>query len=531
MSKPIEPIVLEAEKDLQDTVITNAWVRTGGQQRGPVPPVRVGSREVCVLSPEQELTAKLAEMARRAKDIICVSSFLIQRSDFTDEMLKAAARGVRCYLLTAQKKDLVAASDDLTDYEKGLVEEHKKLLDELAGKVNVRTSDHFHAKFALFDPKDKHPWGVMSTSNLVVEAMKGKNLELSVSLTSREVRSFYQQFVRGFWQEASHELRPAGVLKAVGKPPIGMDLGQGGLSHPATCRGGNTLRDEILGYIDQATKSITIGAWSFQPGYSVARALEAKAKKGVKVRVLCRTSEMNTKALLQVLENGASVHGEDRMHAKFLVVDGERGLIMTSNFGPLGLDSGFEAAVRLSPEECGRVEDMLLGLAPILGWELRSRTALKGCPDGEIQVYDPGVGVLRKAEITPERFRKNIETVKATDLRAMRAMTLDDRSFRSPNAPNSSKLYRTAELRQRVEPPSLPGDMAATGEVIAGLPEFADKGGKNRAVATSTWEDLDAALGAGLDGSVRVLYAPQQRLDSAAKAKGAQKNEAPKLEK
>lgn len=531
MSKPIEPIVLEAEKDLQDTVITNAWVRTGAQQRGPVPPVRVGSREVCVLSPEQELTAKLAEMARRAKDIICVSSFLIQRSDFTEELLKAAARGVRCYLLTAQKKDLVASSDDLTDYEKGLVEEHKKLLDELAGKVNVRTSEHFHAKFALFDPKDKHPWGVMSTSNLVVEAMRGKNLELSVSLTSMEVRSFYRQFVRGFWQEASHELRPAGVLKTVGKPPIGMNLDQVGLSHPATCNGWNTLREEILGYIDQATKSITIGAWSFQPGYGVARALEAKAKKGVKVRVLCRTSEMNTKALLHVLENGASVHGEDRMHAKFLVVDGERGLITTSNFGPLGLDNGFEAAVRLSPEECGRVEGMLLDLAHSLGWEFRSRTVLRDCPDGELQIYDPRVGALRKAEVSPERFRKNLETVKATDLRAMRAMTIDDQSFKSPNAQNASKLYRTAELRQRVEPPSLPGDMAATGEVIAGLPEFADKSGKNRAVATSTWEDLDATIKAGLPDTVRVLYAPQSRLNSAARAREAKEGEAIKATK
>jgi|GEM_PF-4861312 phosphatidylserine/phosphatidylglycerophosphate/cardiolipin synthase-like enzyme len=531
MNRPIEPVILVGERDLQDTVITNAWVRTGAQQRRLVPPVRVGSREVCVLSPEQELTVKLAEMARWAKDVICVSSFLIQRSDFTDELLKAASRGVRCYLLTAQKKDLMTASAELTDYERELVEEHKKLLDELAGKVKVRTSDHFHAKFALFDPKDKNPWGVMSTSNLVVEAMRGKNLELSVSLTGKEVRSFYHQFVRGFWQEASHELRLDGVLKAVGKPPIGFDLDQGDLSHPATYRGCNTLRDEILEYIDQATRSITIGAWSFQPGYGVASVLEAKAEKGVKVQVLCRTSEINTKALLQVLESGASVHGEDRMHAKFLVVDGERGLIMTSNFGPLGLDEGFESAVRLNPEECGRVESMLLGIAPSLGWELRSRTVLKDCPDGELRIYDPDVGALRKAEIIPEKFQKNLETVKATDLRDMRAMTIADRTFKSPNAPRASRFYRTAELRQRVEPPLLLGDMTATGEVIAGLPEFTDKGGKNRAVATSTWEDLDAALRAGLDGSVPALYAPRSRLDSAAKANESQTNKAPKHDK
>jgi len=110
-------------------------------------------------------------------------------------------------------------------------------------------------------------------------------------------------------------------------------------------------------------------------------------------------------------------------------------------------------------------------------------------------------------------------------------MTIDDQSFKSPNAQNASKLYRTAELRQRVEPPSLPGDMAATGEIIAGLPEFADKSGKNRAVATSTWEDLDATIKAGLPDTVRVLYAPQSRLNSAARAREAKEGEAIKATK
>lgn len=523
MSTPIEPMVLEYERDLQDMQLMNTWVRTDAPLRRGVLPIMVDSREICVLSPEQELTVKLAEMARRANNIICVSSFLIQRSVFTDELLKAAARGVRCYVITAQKKDLMAASEDLTDNEKELVEDHKKLLDEFAGKVNVRTSGHFHAKFALFDPKDKQPWGIMSTSNFVVDAMRGKNIELSVSLTIEEVRSFYRQFVRGFWQEATHELRPAGVLKAVGKPPLGLALNEKGFTHPVTCQGCNTLRDEALDYLNQATKSITIGAWSFQPGHSVVSALEAKSKKGVRVRVLCRTSDMNTKALLHVLENGAIVYGESRMHAKFLIVDGERGLIMTSNFGPLGLESGFEAAVRLGQEECGRIEDMLLDLAPSLGWELRSRTTLGDCPDGELQIYDEASGTLRKVAISPEKYGVNLEAVSIKDLRGMRALKIDERSFKSPNTPRVTKLYRKAVLKQRIEPPVLAGEMLATGETIAGLYKFTDKTGKKNMVAASTWEELDAALKNGLDDGVQVVFAPQPRLAAEAKVKDRKK--------
>lgn len=527
MKTPIEPIVVEEDRDLQDFQLRNAWVRTNRPQEGMAPSVRIDGREVCVLSPEQELSAKLAEMAARAKDVICVSSFLIQKSAFTDELLKAAGRGVHCYLLTAQKKDLMAASDDLTDHDKGLVEEHKKLLDELAGKVNVRTSEHFHAKFALFDPKGSNPWGIMSTSNLVLDAMRGKNLELSVTLTSREVRSFYRQFVRGFWLEAKHELRLGGVLKAVGRPPFQTDPGQGHLGHPATCGGCTTLREEILKIIDQAEKSITIGAWSFGPGYDVVNALEGKARKGLKVRVLCRTSDLNTKALFNLLESGATVYGEDRMHAKFLVADGEKGLIMTSNFGPLGLDSGFEVAVALGQAESGKVEDMVLGLAPSLGWELRWKAALRDCPDGEVQIYDQASGTLRKAEVSPEKFKKILNPIRAGDLRTMRSMPLNDRSFKSPNSPQAKKLYRAAELKQRIEVPVPPNDALSSEEYVVGFPVFIVDKGKERAVAVSTWEDLDEVLKAGVDDSIQLLYATPSKLESIARGKERQNNEPP----
>src|SRR5262245_33788150 len=79
-------------------------------------------------------------------------------------LIEAAKRGVRVYLLVATEArlDKEIRSDDSFGIK--TVEEHKRLLDRLAGWVYVRSAEHFHAKFVVADPKSR-PHGVLLTAN------------------------------------------------------------------------------------------------------------------------------------------------------------------------------------------------------------------------------------------------------------------------------------------------------------------------------------------------------------------------------
>ncbi|WP_292421897.1 hypothetical protein, partial [Methanoregula sp.] len=77
--------------------------------------------------------------------MICVSSFLIQKSRFTEALIEAAERGVAVFLLTARDEDLRKPSDEMMEGERERIEDHIALLKNLAGKVLVRTCDSFHA--------------------------------------------------------------------------------------------------------------------------------------------------------------------------------------------------------------------------------------------------------------------------------------------------------------------------------------------------------------------------------------------------
>ena len=71
----------------------------------------------------------------QAKEMICFSTFLIQESWVTDALLKAADRGVNVYLLTAREEELNKLDEDMREFEKQIIPEHKKLLDSMAGKI------------------------------------------------------------------------------------------------------------------------------------------------------------------------------------------------------------------------------------------------------------------------------------------------------------------------------------------------------------------------------------------------------------
>ena len=114
----IIPVEGKVDFDLSNDFIGNAWINTGKRRRSfEKAPIHTKERDIFVLSPSMDLSTLLTDMVRNAKEFVCASSFLLQDSNFTKELLDASERGVRCYLLTAREQELMDSEEDRLSFQ------------------------------------------------------------------------------------------------------------------------------------------------------------------------------------------------------------------------------------------------------------------------------------------------------------------------------------------------------------------------------------------------------------------------------
>lgn len=461
-------------------------------------------RNIIVASEEKELLDHLIKMVDEAKEIVCISTFLIQKSGLTDALLKAAERDVRVYLLTAQKEDLITASDELSEWETMLIEEHKDILDSFAGNVLVRTALHFHAKFILIDPKSQSTQGLVMTCNATVNAMCGKNMEIAATLTPSEITSYFSQFIRGFWEEANHELLKKGELAAVKDVDFKMNLGE--ITHPATCSDEYSLKDAIVKIIDNAHKKLVITGWSFDKDHEVVRALFSALQRGVKVNIYTKPNYRNTEALIDLLKNGAKIVGHERYHAKLILSDGSNGLVTTSNYTKKGLDEGFEVSVTLGANEIGLVQDVIDHWNEKCDWMLASE--VKDAPT-KVRQYNSGMRDMNEFEIQ-DSFSEEEPRYAPDSIDQMLDHTIDTSKYNRPK--NTDKiLYKSVVIHKKMIPPKLPENAKLLSDIKGPYPIYSSgKNGKGRSVLVTNWEDVEKAKPFALEHNARIVVnAPQ----------------------
>jgi len=345
-------VVKKAHLDNRDTPLKNVWTPNSSGKRTDSHIYDLKKRKLYLLSEKTNLADIISNMVNESDDVICVSSFLIEDSSFTDSLLEAADRGVRIYLLTAKEDELEKDDTEFDDEskKKEIIRSHKNLLDKISGKILVRTSPDFHSKFVLFDPRSKNARGILTTSNLTKDAMSGRNLEMAVELIPGEIGTFFTQFIRGFWNEAKHEkIGREPVLKPVRDRVWDVDTKS--MTHPCTCSSVRSLKEEVLRLIGSSKKDLFVSAWTFEKGHASTEAIKKASERGVKVRILSRDDPKSTGNIVHLSQSGAEVCSfERRVHTKFIVSDTEA-LIMTSNLSSMGLDSGFESGILLDQKE------------------------------------------------------------------------------------------------------------------------------------------------------------------------------------
>ncbi len=417
--------MIQRDSPLRDVWLKREQKELGNENRGS---------GIFIPGRNGELIQELIFAINDARDVICASSFIIQETDVTRSLLYAAERGIRVYLLTASETHLKKNYSKLSEYSRDIVDKHKELLDSFSGNILVRTADHLHAKFLLADPLGENPKGFLLTSNLTEKAMT-ENLEVCIELNPSQIKDLFVQFTRGFWAEAKQELiykelRPAGKNPFDEFPQpeqvawtIGDDL---------------RLKSTILDLIEHAEKSLLISSWTIEGEHETRQAIEQRAKNGVNVQILTRPNSRNTKAISDIANSGATILGHEQMHAKVIIADNQKGIVMTSNFSQKGLDQGFEAGIMLNQDQVKNLETLFDSWKSHATWQYKPECDIESL-ENELLLLD-GEN-LRKKKVV-ERTHVDLGYIKVKDEKES-----SKEPDRFPWPDETDELYKSVEYK------------------------------------------------------------------------------------
>lgn len=463
----IKPLPREQVLDLTSEPLGAGWLRrgpTGAEaQETPAPGVwRTG--------PQLRFRDELVAGLDAATDVALVSSFLLAEEKLAAAMLRAAERNVRVYVLTASEQRIGKVVREDEAFEQRMADQHKKLLDSLAGKVRLRSAEHIHAKFLVVDPqKETRVRAWLSTANFN-KALED-SVELGVALDPAGARALATCFQWAFWQEAERELRGPGRLMKIEVPPA-LPARPNDTSVHATLKDATALRERVVSMIQGARQEILVASYGLGADHPAVRALAEAARKGRSVTVLTRPRRAVAAGVAALASAGATIVAHDKLHAKALFVDG-KALVMSANLEAHGLDQGFEVGALLPLEIARGVERTLREWASTFPWIHRA-SATRGEHLGDFCPADavPRDGTLRVTEWHAQS---------APDVVAADALRLDDAPAPAVKpAPPQGTLPQRVKVTWDVRPPALP--KGATERLREVEREEAGKDGKPRKV-------------------------------------------------
>lgn len=497
-----KPVIREFDKS--GRIIGTCWTPTPDASDPEGLVVSTTTRKIIVPDQDEKLIDELCDIAQSAKTMICVSSFLIQKTRFTDALIEAAQRGVAVFLLTAREEDLKKPSDEMMELERARIEEHIALLKRFAGNVLVRTSDSFHAKYCLSDPHSPTPRGVLMTCNANLDPMIGKNREIAVTLTREEIQGLFSHFLHGFWDMADHELlRPGGNFRGVNQ--IGRDMVDiGKITIPATWKDGTTLQSQVLEYIKNARHQLLITAWSFDPDYSTINAISDALDRGVKVRIMTKPTPKTSRALIGLAEKGAEILGHDRFHAKIVLADGKKGIIMTANFTKLGLDTGFEAGIEIDGGDASTLAGIIPLFSSVCTSRLSSKTTLESLSGTILRLKDNAPD-FDSFEVVSE------DTIDIPPLSISSLADIPDELIPENDLSKTMKsrfagmMVKKIVARRQINLPSLPKDAKEQKRDDITLPVYQNK--KGTFIVISKWEEYPLAKEAAGKMKAKIVVA------------------------
>ena len=302
--------------------------------------------------PERHIAENLIELVNQANSMVALCSFFLADSELQYALEQAINRGVRVYILMSAETRLDNDAED--EFSQICLNSQKKMLSKLGGKVFVRSAPHFHAKFLIIDPYSESRKGILSTANFTKEAFE-RNEELAIILNKDECSELVKYFRYMLWEESEHELLDSNNFKPI-KPLNELEFPQRMsdkimLTSAKEC----SLLKTCKKLISEANEEITISSFGWDEKHEIVELLCKQAQAGIKVTVLARQRLSSMPALVKLAQAGAKVYGFKWLHAKVLITDKSKAIVMSANIQKHGLDQGFEAGVFVTDS---RVQDL-----------------------------------------------------------------------------------------------------------------------------------------------------------------------------
>lgn len=424
-----------------DTPLPPVWVRQ--QPTQPDSPEQMGASLLRV-GPDHTLRRALATSIDHAREVVLLASFLLSDELLADAMLRAADRGVRVYVLTASETRLATIVREDDGFEARMVDEHKKLLDRLAGPVLLRSAEHFHAKLLVTDPMSD-PAGWICTANFN-KALQ-ESVELGVRLSASDAWGLAAWFAWVFWTEAERELAGKGRLAKVADPP-GRPRRPDTGKIVVTAQDDTSLRDSVLSLLRSAQRRLLVATYGLDLDHEAVQLIAERARAGVPVVVLTRPRPAVAATVQVLVDAGATVMAHDKLHAKAIVAD-DQGMVMTANLQAHGLDRGFEVGVRLDAEGVRALSQTLESWERDFPWRFAASM--------------PRTAHLGEVCLASEGLRTGRRTVEAEHVASLPPLTAPD-AIDLAGAPDpelrppreSDKFYQQVRYEWEVQPPRLP---------------------------------------------------------------------------
>jgi len=306
------------------------------------------------------LKKKIIQLIDLARNQICACSFLLADSEIENALLQAEQRGVRIYLLTSAEVKLKTSENEDWGRDDEIRELHKKMLTKLAGKVYLRSSGHFHAKYLIVDKNQ----GVMTTCNFTTKALM-ENPEIGIELNAEECKQVWKLFQHQFWEGSEKEMLRQGTLDGVhaeGRFPEHNPTNGIRCSYPSGTK--SSILEECLSMISSAQRSITITSYGWG-SKEISKALKLRLNDGLEIYVIGRNHRggKQTDYLQEFKESGCSVYGLPLIHAKSVLIDAgtpsARGLVMSANFDDISMKTSHELGICLNVTDSTRLATII----------------------------------------------------------------------------------------------------------------------------------------------------------------------------
>jgi len=287
---------------------------------------------------------KIINLIQNSLQLICLQSYLIQNSQIIDELINAANRGVKVYVMDSAEARIGAKIEEEESF--ATADYVKMLQEKFRNKIIHRQAENFHTKFIISDP-NTNPKGFLTTANFTIKALT-ENPEFAIELSPKQTLDCYKTFVYHFWEHATDEQTANVQFDKVEKInkfdlPNNLDIL---LTSPNSQK--SNLKKYLLNEIENTKSEIVFSTFGFDIEHEVVQAILRKLKSGIKVKIFARPREKTLKGFTTLLENGAEIYFHKLLHAKAILFDNMRGAIFSANFEPHGLDSGWEMGVKLN---------------------------------------------------------------------------------------------------------------------------------------------------------------------------------------